>query len=311
MAGRTTYPCGMVSEELSVASRVESGGQSDGGAERPDLLTVTDLHVHFPVKSGVLGRVQGVVRAVDGVSLRIGRGETLGLVGESGCGKTTVGRAVLRLIPATSGRVVFDGKEVFAASRTEMQRLRRRMQIIFQDPAGSLNPRMRVGAIVGEPLLVHGMVRDRDELRERTAGLLERCGMTRESAERYPHEFSGGQRQRIVIARALSLEPHFVVCDEPTSALDVSIQAQILNLLKDLQRDFGLSYLFISHDMGVVQHMCDRIAVMYRGKIVETGTRSEIIGSPRHGYTRSLLSAVPVARPGMKRTRVVFEGGAG
>lgn len=278
--------------------------------DKPLLLDVADLHTHFPIKSGLLQRTTGFVRAVDGVSFQIGTGETLGLVGESGCGKTTVGRTLLRLIPATSGRVSFDNKDVYQASGEELKKLRRRMQIIFQDPAGSLNPRMRILNIIGEPMLVHNLITDKDELRDKVEKLLVRCGMPKAAADRYPHEFSGGQRQRIGIARALSLDPSFVVCDEPTSALDVSIQAQILNLLKDLQKDFGLSFLFISHDMAVIQHMCDRIAVMYRGKIVETGPRSAIIGSPRHKYTQSLLSAVPVPKPGQKKQRVIFEGGA-
>ncbi len=277
---------------------------------KPALLDVRDLNTHFPVKSGILQRTTGFVRAVDGVSFSLSRGETLGLVGESGCGKTTVGRTILKLIPATSGAVVFDGVDVYRARGEQLKKLRKRMQIVFQDPAGSLNPRMRVVNIIGEPLLVHGLVTDRSQLRDRVEQLLVRCGMPKAAADRYPHEFSGGQKQRICIARALSLEPDFIVCDEPTSALDVSIQAQILNLLKDLQRDMGLSYLFISHDMAVIQHMCDRIAVMYRGKIVEEGTKRAVIDTPQHKYTQSLLSAVPVARPGNKKQRVVFDGGA-
>lgn len=277
---------------------------------KPALLDVRDLNTHFPVKSGILQRTTGFVRAVDGVSFSLSRGETLGLVGESGCGKTTVGRTILKLIPATSGAVVFDGVDVYRARGEQLKKLRKRMQIVFQDPAGSLNPRMRVINIIGEPLLVHGLVTDRSQLRDRVEQLLVRCGMPKAAADRYPHEFSGGQKQRICIARALSLEPDFIVCDEPTSALDVSIQAQILNLLKDLQRDMGLSYLFISHDMAVIQHMCDRIAVMYRGKIVEEGTKRAVIDTPQHKYTQSLLSAVPVARPGNKKQRVVFDGGA-
>ncbi|MBY0312137.1 MAG: ATP-binding cassette domain-containing protein [Phycisphaerales bacterium] len=266
------------------------------GSSAP-LLRVDGLHAHFPMKSGFLQRTTGWVRAVDGVTLELARGETLGLVGESGCGKTTIGRAILRLLPATSGRVVFDGQDVLAARAGALKQLRRRMQIVFQDPAGSLNPRMRILSIIGEPLRVHGLVASADELRARVESLLVRCGMPRTAADRYPHEFSGGQRQRICIARALALDPHFIVCDEPTSALDVSIQAQILNLLKDLQRDLGLSLLFISHNMAVIQHMCDRIAVMHKGKIVETGPKRAIIDAPRHEYTRALLRAVPIARP--------------
>ncbi len=248
------------------------------------LLEVRDLHVHF-------GR-RGEVRAVDGVSFDLAAGRTLGLVGESGSGKTTVGRAALRLIPATSGTVIFDGTDVLSASGGQLRELRRSMQIIFQDPAGSLNPRMRIRDIVAEPLRVHGVV-PRGAINDEVRGLLERCGMPRSAAERYPHEFSGGQRQRIGIARALAVRPRFIVCDEPTSALDVSIQSQIINLLRELQDEFGLSYLFISHDMAVVRHMCSRIAVMTKGQIVEIGERDQILYDPRHDYTKRLLSAVP------------------
>lgn len=261
------------------------------------ILRVEDLRVHFPVRTGLLQRTTDTVRAVDGVSFDILPGETLGLVGESGSGKTTAGRAVLRLIRATSGRVVFQGADVLSARAREMHALRRRMQIVFQDPAGALNPRMRVWEIVSEPLLVHRLARGARALRAAATDLLERCGMPASSADRYPHEFSGGQRQRIVIARALALRPALLVCDEPTSALDVSVQAQILNLLKDLQRDLRLSYLFISHDMAVVSHMCDHIAVMLRGRIVEQGPRDAVLFSPSHEYTRRLLAAVPEAAP--------------
>jgi ABC-type oligopeptide transport system ATPase subunit len=276
-----------------------------GSGKHPEvpqtLLEVRDLRVHFPVHSGVLQRATGEVRAVDGVSFDVGRGETLGLVGESGCGKTTVGRSILRLIEPTSGAVRFDGVDVLGARGQALRGLRRQMQIIFQDPAGSLNPRMRIADIVGEPLAVHGLVDGRDELRTKAEELLERCGMPRAAADRYPHEFSGGQRQRIGIARALALSPRFIVCDEPTSALDVSIQAQIINLLMDLQRDLGFSYLFISHDMNVIQHVCRRIAVMYKGRIVEMGERDQILRAPTHEYTRTLLSAVPVPDPSRPR----------
>ncbi|MFI4917500.1 MAG: ABC transporter ATP-binding protein [Phycisphaerales bacterium JB060] len=284
------------------------GGQYAG--DEPPLLSVKDLKTHFPVRSGLLQRVTGHVKAVDGVSFDLGRGETLGLVGESGCGKTTVGRTLLKLIPATGGTVTFEGRNVLKAQGAEMKALRRDMQIIFQDPAGSLNPRMRIASIVGEPLIVHGLVTDRRKLRKQVEELLVRCGMPAAAADRYPHEFSGGQRQRIGIARALALEPKFIVCDEPTSALDVSIQAQIINLLTDLQEEFGLSYLFISHDMAVIQHVCKRIAVMYKGKIVETGSRDEILKNPQHLYTQSLLSAVPEPDPRRVKQRVIFEGGA-
>jgi ABC-type oligopeptide transport system ATPase subunit len=271
------------------------------------LLQVKDLKNHFPVKRGFLQRTVDHVRAVDGVSFDLAQGETLGLVGESGCGKTTVGRTVLRLLAATSGSVTFEGKSVFDLPALEMRKLRRDMQIIFQDPGGSLNPRMRVGSIVGEPLVVHGMATG-EELRDRVEHLLERCGLWKQAADRYPHEFSGGQRQRIGIARALAVEPKLIICDEPTSALDVSIQSQILNLLADLQEDMGLSYLFISHDMAVIHHVCDRIAVMYNGKIVEMGSRDQVIENPSHEYTKALLSAVPEPDPRRERTRVDFSG---
>ena len=269
--------------------------QPDQAGAAP-ILEVRDLQVHFPVRKGFLQRVVGHHKAVDGVSFSIARGETLGLVGESGCGKTTVGRTILALQPATGGQVLFEGQEVFAQDAASLRRMRRNMQIIFQDPGGSLNPRMRVGRIVGEPLEVHGLASG-DELRERVEVLLERCGLWRQAADRYPHEFSGGQRQRIGIARALALEPRLIVCDEPTSALDVSVQSEILNLLADLQDQLGLSYLFISHDMAVIHHVCDRIAVMKDGRIVEEGTRDEVIGAPKHPYTRRLLLAVPECDP--------------
>ena len=271
------------------------------------LLSVRDLKTHFPIKRGILQRTVGHVKAVDGVSFDLAPGETLGLVCESGCGKTTVGRTVLRLLPATGGEVVFDGKSVFEQSAVDMRALRRQMQIIFQDPGGSLNPRMRVGRLVGEPLMVHGLATG-DELRVRVEELLERCGLWKQAADRYPHEFSGGQRQRIGIARALAVQPRLIVCDEPTSALDVSIQSQILNLLDDLQDEFGLSYLFISHDMAVVHHVCDRIAVMFNGRIVEVGPRDHVIHDPQHDYTKALLSAVPEPDPRRERTRIAFSG---
>jgi len=262
------------------------------------------------VRSGILQRTTGYNRAVDGVTLSVGRGETLGLVGESGCGKSTLGRAILRLIPATSGQVRFDGQDVLAARGAKLKALRRQMQIVFQDPGGSLNPRMRIGAIVSEPLEVHGLVKTKDEARARVRELLEMCGLKGDAADRYPHEFSGGQKQRIAIARALALRPRFIVCDEPTSALDVSIQSQILNLLADLRDKFGLSYLFISHDMAVIQHLADRVAVMLRGKIVEEGTRDEVLGNPKHAYTKALLSAVPEPDPLVRKQRIVFDESA-
>ncbi len=288
---------------MSLGSAVVSSPQT------PPILQVRGLKTYFPIRKGVLQRTVGYVKAIDGVDFDVLPGETLGLVGESGCGKTTVGRSILRLIPATEGSVVFEGQEVFGASGTSLRALRRQMQIVFQDPGGSLNPRMRVAGIVGEPLLVHGIV-GKDRLRHEVEQILIKCGMPAAAADRYPHEFSGGQKQRIGIARALALRPRFIVCDEPTSALDVSVQAQILNLLQDLQKELGLSYLFISHDMAVINQMCRRIAVMYKGKIVEAGPRGEIINNPQHPYTQSLLSAVPEPDPRRKRVRVAFAGAA-
>jgi oligopeptide transport system ATP-binding protein len=282
---------------------------STSKSDQPILLEVKNLKTWFPIRRGLLQRTVGHVKAVDDVSFYVRRGETLGLVGESGCGKTTVGRTILRLIPNSGGEVRFDGKDVFGAGTLDLRRLRREMQIIFQDPGGSLNPRMRVGRIVGEPLEVHGIAKG-DALRDMVERLLERCGLWKAAADRYPHEFSGGQRQRIGVARALALNPSLIVCDEPTSALDVSIQSQILNLLKELQAEFGLSYLFISHDMAVIHHICDRVAVMYDGKIVEAGTRDQIIRSPQHPYTQRLLAAVPEADPRRPRRALALGDGA-
>jgi oligopeptide/dipeptide ABC transporter ATP-binding protein len=270
-----------------VSEQCEQTAETENGA----LLQVDNLKTHFPARGGQ------VVKAVDGVSLSLSRGETLGLVGESGCGKSTLGRTILRLVPATSGKVYFEGRDVLALRAAEMRGLRRRMQIVFQDPVGSLNPRMRVETIVGEALSVHGLVATARQRRERVTELLQRVGLPAEALNRYPHEFSGGQRQRIGIARALALEPEFIVCDEPVSALDVSIQSQILNLLADLQEEFGLSYLFIAHDLAVVRHFCDRIAVMYLGKIVEQAPTDELFANPRHPYTQALLAAAPRPEP--------------
>lgn len=266
------------------------------------ILEVDGLKTWFPVRRGVFSRIVGWVKAVDGVSFRVRRGKTLGLVGESGCGKTTVGRTILRLIPPTAGRVTFEGTDLLAIPPRRMRQMRRQIQIVFQDPVGSLNPRMTVGGIVGEALSVHGIARGR-EREERVARLLERVGLSAAHVNRYPHEFSGGQRQRIGIARALVLEPKFIVCDEPVSALDVSIQSQILNLLSDLQSQMGLSYLFIAHNLAVVQHVCDDVAVMYLGKIVEIGSAEEVYANPKHPYTQILLLAAPVPDPSKARGR--------
>jgi oligopeptide/dipeptide ABC transporter ATP-binding protein len=267
------------------------------------LLEVRDLVKHFPIRGGVFSRVREWVKAVNGVSFSLGKARTLGLVGESGCGKTTVGRTLLRLVRPTSGRVSFEGRSVLDLPPAELRTLRRRMQIIFQDPYGSLNPRMTVGATVGEPLAIHGLSRGA-ELRDRVRQLLTHVGLPADAINRYPHEFSGGQRQRIGIARALALNPAFIVCDEPTSALDVSIRAQVINLLRDLQAEHGISFLMISHDLGVVRHISHEVAVMYLGKIVEQAPTETLFRSPRHPYTRVLLSAIPLPDPNRRRPRV-------
>lgn len=271
------------------------------------LLAVNDLAVYFPVHSGILSRITGQVHAVDGVSFEIPRGKTLSLVGESGSGKTTTGRAILHLLKPTRGTVVFDGTDLAALNRRELRSLRKNMQIIFQDPYGSLNPRMTVFSVLAEALKVHGLT-PKAKRRERVNELLAMVGLPPEAADRYPNEFSGGQRQRIGIARALAVEPELIVADEPISALDVSIQAQILNLLSDLQDELGLTYLFIAHDLSVVHHISDFVAVMYLGRIVEIGTTEDIFERPTHPYTKALLSAVPVPDPESTRERQVLEG---
>ena len=271
------------------------------------LLEVRDLATHFPIRRGVLSRTVGYVKAVDGVTFDVRPGKTLGLVGESGCGKTTVGRTILRLIPATRGSVRYKSMDFFAYHGEELRHLRRQMQIIFQDPVSSLNPRMTIGNIIGEPIQVHGIAKGRDK-DDMVASLLSRVGLDPSFAMRYPHEFSGGQRQRIGIARAIALSPDFVVCDEPVSALDVSIQSQILNLLDDLQKERNIAYLFIAHNLAVVEHFSDEIAVMYLGKIVEKAGSQELYSNPRHPYTMALLSAVPETNPRPKRQRIVLPG---
>jgi oligopeptide/dipeptide ABC transporter ATP-binding protein len=267
------------------------------------LLRAERLVKHFPVRTGIFGRARGAIRAVDDISFALYPGETLALVGESGCGKSTTGKLLLRLIDPTSGRIWFRDREIGAVPERDVRSLRREMQIIFQDPYGSLNPRMTVGAMLEEPLRLHGLYR-----RGRVAELLGLVGLAPEHAHRYPHEFSGGQRQRIGIARALAVEPKLIVCDEPVSALDVSIQAQVINLLQDLQRRFGLAYVFIAHDLAVVKHIATRVAVMYLGKIVELADKTALFAEPRHPYTRALLSAIPIPDPFLVRKRVILEG---
>ena len=276
----------------------------NAGEPAAPLLEVRGLAMHFPISEGiVLARKIGNVKAVDGVDFTIKRGETLGLVGESGCGKTTTGRCILRLERPTAGQILFDGRDISRLEPKAMVALRRRMQVIFQDPYSSLNPRMKVGDIVGEPIKVHGVEPDAGRRRARVRELLSVCGLDPKFTDRYPHEMSGGQRQRVGIARALALDPEFIVCDEAVSALDVSIQAQVVNLLEDLRERFGLTYLFIAHDLSVVRHLCQRVAVMYLGRIVEMAECDELFDNPLHPYTQALLSAVPVPDPRIEATR--------
>lgn len=289
---------------------MKHAAQADQNNSTDDVLVrVDDLRMHFPIYKGILRRQVGAVKAVDGLSFDIRRGETLGLVGESGCGKSTTGRAILRLYDPTSGHVHIEGKDIAELSHSDLRKMRPRMQMIFQDPQASLNPRMTVGSIVSEPLDEHGVVSGKQK-KDRVAELLNAVGLNPSFVNRYPHEFSGGQRQRIGIARALALEPEFIVCDEPIAALDVSIQAQVVNLLEDLQSKLGLTYLFISHDLSMVRHIADRVAVMYLGKIMELASVDNLFKDPKHPYTKALLSAVPVPDPKIeaKRERIILKG---
>ena len=287
--------------------RTEESSVASNGKKDEVLLDVQNLYKYFPVRGGVLQRIQAYVQAVDNVSFTVKKGETLGVVGESGCGKTTVGRTILRLIPPTKGTVLFQGQNLFALKGNELKRARRDLQIIFQDPYSSLDPRMPVGESIAEGLEAHN-VGDRRSRKEIVVNYLRKVGLEDYHARRYPHEFSGGQRQRIGIARALALRPKLLVCDEPVSALDVSIQSQVLNILKDLQTEFGLTYIFIAHNLSVVEHISDRVAVMYLGKMVELASREDLFRSPKHPYTKALMSAIPRPNPGLRRERIILEG---
>ncbi len=276
--------------------------------ENMDLVVVKNLKKYFPIKGGFLKRTVGHVRAVEDISFTIKKGETLGIVGESGCGKSTTGRTLLKLLEKTDGEVYYKGSEIFSLPKEELIKLRTKMQIVFQDPYSSLNPRLTVAQIVGEALVEHGLAKKGKEVNDRVSEIIEKCGLAPYHIRRYPHEFSGGQRQRIGIARALALNPEFIVCDEPVSALDVSIQSQVINLLMDLQEDMGLTYLFISHDLSVVKHISDRIGVMYLGSLAELAPKDELYKQPLHPYTQALLSAIPIADPTMKRNRIILKG---
>lgn len=271
------------------------------------LLEVKNLKKHFPVNKGLFGQKKSFVRAVDGVSLTIEKGETLGLVGESGCGKSTTGRMITRLLAPTEGEILFDGRDLSKLNDKQIREARKELQMIFQDPYASLNPRMTIGETIAEPLIVHNMMNKKDRIKK-VHELLECVGLTSYHANRYPHEFSGGQRQRIGIARALAVNPKLIVADEPVSALDVSIQSQVLNLMQDLQKEFGLTYLFISHDLSVVEHISDRVGVMYLGKLVEIARKETLYENPKHPYTKALMSAVPIANPRVKKERIVLQG---
>ncbi|RCW62407.1 ABC transporter ATP-binding protein [Halanaerobium sp. ST460_2HS_T2] len=273
-----------------------------------NLLEVKNLKKYFPVKEGVFKRTVAHVKAVDDISFAVKEGETLGLVGESGCGKSTTGRTILRLLEATAGEIIFKGQNILNHDRKEMRKLRKEMQIIFQDPYASLNPRMTVGDIVGKAIDLHNLAENKKERNEMVRELLEKVGLGSEYMQRYPHEFSGGQRQRIGVARALAVDPKLIIADEPVSALDVSVQAQVVNLLQDLQKEFGLTFLFIAHDLSVVKHISDRVAVMYLGKIVELTSKNDLYNNPQHPYTQSLLSAIPEADPKKKKDRIILEG---
>jgi oligopeptide transport system ATP-binding protein len=297
----------VLTADAFIPSAVSANGRVRIDKSKSDvLLEVNHLVKYFPVRGGLLQRTVAQVKAVDDVSFFIRRGETLGLVGESGCGKTTVGRTVLRLIPATSGNVRFEGTELMSASNDTMKKLRRELQIIFQDPFSSLDPRVPIGASIGEGLVIHGV--SKEERTERVRDVLSRVGLLPEHARRFPHEFSGGQRQRIGIARALAMRPKLIVCDEPVSALDVSIQSQVLNILKDLQEEFGLTYLFIAHNLSVVEHISDRVGVMYLGKMAELADRDALFENPQHPYSHALLSAIPIPDPKVRRERIILKG---